>query len=570
MASQGLSIGRRRFAAGLLASVAIVPVVRAITPAGPPAQVPKPPGGGQPLPPITYDQGMGATDATGLVKAFPLRAGAKRFFVDTRQGKSQFNGLSPFAGYRLNGSGPDHQVGATGRGAADTSYGPAASYEQAVDQLYGPAQNAIGEGWQVLLAEGQSFAIGATRTAWSYLRGRSIAYPFCLQSYDPRDPLNEAKHGRAGTTGQQARPVLTLAPGGAWPSVERGDAVAYDNWAFRGLALVNKTGVNQSLGFVYCVNNLLVENCIFDAVQLVLEDTNPHPGFTVSKNIIVRRIASFGQYDLGGGHACGLFSTNADITVEDSVFYHCGWKIGVDRNTPVAGGGPDIFKHCVYIHGGNGTRANLHRLVMIDGSASGLSLRGSHLCHHNVIVDCPTPDFNSGASASDAESPDGVLQQAYCHLIVGGADINDALPRGQGFSSSDGAPGSFYAYNLFVNNPKFGQVNNNWMQILGNVANQRSHQRIFGNRAFAFAPADRALVVRGAFPETVKVDTSDNVSQDGTPTRTSQIYQALGFASKEALVSAMIADPMRDWSYLLLAEASKGFGFDFSRVPQAG
>lgn len=558
MTMQQPAAGRRRFIAGLLFGVAMAPfsVTRSSARSTQANGL---------LPPIKYDQGMGATDELGLVKSFPLREfGAMQIFVDPQRSKPHYNGLSPFAGFALNGRGTNRQNGATGPGLADDRFGPVGSFAQAIDRLIPASNGRPGEGWQVFLAEGQTFPIDATRNQWSYLRGHSTAFPFCLQSYDPRDPLNLLKHGRAGMAGQLARPELVLGTSNFWPFVGRGDPFAYDNWVFRGLKLVNRTDRGQALGYAYCVNNLLIENCILDGVQLTFQNSNPHPGLGQSKNVIVRRVASFGQYDVGGAHSCGIYSANTDLTVEDCVFYHCGWKIGVSRNTPVNAGGPDPFKHCLYLAAGSGTTVTVRRVVMVDSSAAGLSLRGNHLCHHNVMIDCPTSEFKGAGSVSDSENPDGVLQQSYCQFFLGGGNINDSLPRGQGFSSSAGKPGSFFAYSLFANNPHYGEVNNNCMQILGNIARQRSFIQLYGNRAYAFAPPARAILTGGRFPATVSITAFDNVASPSSPAKTADIYRAVGAQDKRALVAAMIANPMANWAYLILNAAGRAFNFNFN------
>lgn len=557
---------RRQLLAGLLATVGLnavmVPPGRSGTVSG--NVLPLKRGRVGNLPPVDRDQGMGATDGAGFVAHFPLRAiGAQQVWVDTVGGMPSYNGLSPYPGYQMNGSGPNHQLGATGRGAPNHSFGPRNNF---ADALNGVVPAPHGEGNQFFFAEGQKFIIDALHRGMLYYHGISARYPACFQSYDPKDPLNVARHGRAGTGSQGARPIWQLGTG-TWPGNSRGDAVDYGGWVFRGLEWRSE-GNGQASQWVYCQHDMLFENIVFDNVALVLSNNDPQPGFGIGENNIVRLCASYGQYDTHGSHICGIYSENSNLTVEDSIFWHCGWKVGVSRDAPVSAGGPDIFKHCLYLHNGKGTSSLLRRNVLIDGSASGLSLRGSHLCHHNVIIDCPTPDFVSGGSGSDAESPNGVVQQTYCQLVIGGADINSSLPRMQGFASGDGTPDSFYAYCLYANNPGYGRVNNCWLQVQNGIPGQISHMGFYHNRAYAFAPPPRRLMLsahdRGSVSSIRITGDIDNVLATTSPMTNAQLYAAVGFRGKAAMVAAMIADPSQKWAYRLLGAAATGFNFNFN------
>src|SRR6185437_1321028 len=99
--------------------------------------------------------------------------GAKRFFVNSATG-SDTNGCS----------------------AAQSASSPKATLASATNCLTN------GEGDQVLIAQGTSYTAGLNVIGAS---GYSPVYPTVIQTYDPADPTNEAKYGRA--TGS-ARPVL--------------------------------------------------------------------------------------------------------------------------------------------------------------------------------------------------------------------------------------------------------------------------------------------------------------------------------------------------------------------------
>jgi hypothetical protein len=190
------------------------------------------------------------------------------------------------------------------------------------------------------------------------------------------------------------------------------------------------------------------------------------------------------------------------------------------------------------------------------------------MCHHNVIIDCPTPDFKSGGSDTDSQSPNGVTQQAFCHLVMGGADISSTQPRMQGFRSSDGTLSSYYAYSLYINNPGYGQVNNIWLQVQNEIPTQISNTGFYHNRAYAFAPDSRRLILgtvdSGSISSINIYADVDNLTSATSPMTNDAIYAQAGYPSKDALVQAMIADPSQTWAYKLLAAAGNGFAFNFN------
>ncbi len=101
------------------------------------------------------------TTQPSLISAtFTASPGARQFWVNTATGNNiTYNGLSPCAGYPLNGSGPNFQYGATGCSATPNSaYGP---YETVAQAFYQQVQcQQCGTANQIFMAEGQSFFDG--------------------------------------------------------------------------------------------------------------------------------------------------------------------------------------------------------------------------------------------------------------------------------------------------------------------------------------------------------------------------------------------------------------------------
>ena len=487
-----------------------------------------------------------------------------------------YNGLSPFPGYPMNGSGgttdPYFQHGATGPSAtANSAYGPVPNITPAIASA---TDNTL-VGNQFFFAEGQSYVINAG-LSWQFRGTANAAYPVCFQSYDSTDPLNTTKYGKAGTFGRGARPIWQQGTG-AFPITTRGDARDYGGWIFRGIHAVG--GSNVQFNFNYCNNNMLFENMVFEMVMLNLNNANPQAGYNISNNCIVRMCAGFNQYSIGA-HAQGIFSASTNLIVEDSVYWHCGW-LGTGRDDFTgSAGGPTIFNHCLYIDGtqqSDSTQTTsliARRNVLIDGSASGLSLRGPHLVHHNVIIDCPTPEFKSGGSSSDTANPLGCFQYSYCQLVIGGADVNAGTPEMQGFSSSNGTNDSYHAHSLWANNPGKGVGNNNWLTVVNKVSGQPNYMGFFHNRAYSFAAASTRLNTGSVPPNgslssvTITADV-DNVLFDTSPMTNAQLYAAIGFTDKSSMIAAMIADPSKGWAGKLQRAASIGFSFNFDHTINA-
>ncbi len=558
---------RRQLLVGLLATAGAGALMRPGTAWGarPPRLIGGPIGS---LPAIVRNQGMGTTDASGFVVSFPLQSGALQMWVDTAQGSPAYNGLSPYPGFMLNGTGPDQQSGATGPGPANAAYGPKSAYADALNSVPPTSE---GVGHHFFFAEGQTFVLDNVNRHTFTFYGNGATNPTCFQSFDPADPLNTAKHGRAGTGTRGPRPIWVVGTG-EFPQNANSSTFEYGGWAFRGLEYLS-TGNGIYVIWGGQNNNLLWENVVFNNVQITLE-SNIAQNSGYSSNNILRMCASYGQFDTTSGHICGIFSAYTNLTVEDCVFWHCGWQVGVSRDTPPSAGGPDIYKHCLYLDNHRDTTSIVRRNVMVDGSASGLSLRGNHLCHHNVIVDCPTPQFISGGSGSDAESPNGVIQQSFCQLVMGGADINSGTPRMLGFRTSDGTISSYYAYCLYINNPGYGQVNNAWLTVQNEIPSQISNMGFYHNRAYAFAPDSRRLVLSTVDSGSVSsiniyADVRNSTSAS-SPMTNDAIYAAVGYPGKDALVQAMISDPSQGWAYRILLAAGNGFSFNFNCTSPSG
>src|SRR5579884_346864 len=236
---------------------------------------------------VTYDTSIGiGVDANGFAD-LPLRSGAKRFYVNSSTG-SDSNGCS----------------------AAQSASAPKATIKAAV------ACVVDGEGDQVLVAEGTSYPRGLAYIGET--GGYSAQYPFVIQSYDPTDPTNEAKFGRASGDRPVINPTGADMTGGF---IQGGPtATARQYRAIRGLEFnpgnIADAGLNVLRGPAGGTPDyLLFENDIFAYSLLVVQFTDASAR---AQHVVVRNSSFYGQWGNSlNDHAQGLLASWLDgLTVE--------------------------------------------------------------------------------------------------------------------------------------------------------------------------------------------------------------------------------------------------------------
>ena len=317
------------------------------------------------LPTPVYDTGMGIPGVTGYIAAPALdqtaRNGkyAQQIWVDSIHGSDSNNGLSPYSGYEMNGTGPGTggspcQWGATGQGTANAAFGPVATYAKALNIAQtGTGGTTGGLANQFYFAEGGSYPCASITNPFQKYAGYSISNPACFQSYDPNDPLNSSKYGMAGTSygGGGGRPLFTVSTGN-FPGIIAlsggTQGTQWNNWLLRGLNFSDTSTNSPNASWVGSNSNMLFENMVWNQVVPVWQTLDNV--YNTSNNIIVRRCVSMGQYADNGAHQCGTFLAQASVTFEDSIFYHNGWSTAATRAVGSSAGGGDIFKHSIYAH----------------------------------------------------------------------------------------------------------------------------------------------------------------------------------------------------------------------------
>lgn len=289
-----------------------------------------------------------------------------------------------------------------------------------------------GQGDQILIAEGSTFTdLLSANNAFRFSTGFSAAYPLVVQSYDPADPTNAAKFGKATTN----RPVLTAAN-----HTILCDGV--NNLVFRGIKFdAGNIANGVSLAFIGAISNCLIENCIFAYGGCSYDWQSSSPG----PNHIFRRCSFYGVW--GVGNVQSLYLANAsNNTVEDCLFYHSGWKIGGLGRDDV-NEGTTALRHAVY----PAVNCDLlaRRNLFLDPSATGLSVRGGLVAYDNLFMKCPIAVGQGVESYNTHFRPTGVDVEVYNNAIfIATAIVTGGPVAGWGIVVNGTRTGSSAHHNL--------------------------------------------------------------------------------------------------------------------------
>jgi hypothetical protein len=469
-----------------------------------------------PLSAFTYDTSIGNGVDTNGIANLPLKAGDHHYYVNSSTGSNANNCTAA-------------QSGATPKQTIAAGFGCMTD----------------GHGDQLLIAEGTTYA-ETLPSMLGKVGGFSYLYPFTFQSYDPTDPTNEAKMGRANGSGSHARPILTGAyPGLAWMS----GSVPTSYVALRGLDFNAGNLADQSLGGSSVGSGLLFENLLVRYADLEFTTS----GGSTAHHWIFRGNGVSGSWS-ASSHMQGIYVSGADtITIEDNVLYHNGWKIG-GAGRDSATEGATVFRHAIYqqVNGNSVSRRNL----IVDGAADGGSHRGNALIQANLGIDNPIMVAAGGGVAYDVMVPFGDALDVSFNAYIGGADVTSSLPRRMGIDTENGRPFSLAHHNLLVRNSVVGP----WTFSLQDTDGAPSYMTFDHNVAYQRSTSGSALQIaatgfgsagnlHATFTNNIWDDpaSGSNVNSGGVsfPNAYTQasLYSALGYADKAAFVNYAIANP---------------------------
>jgi len=476
---------------------------------------------------VVYDTSVGnGVDGAGFAD-LPLRGGASRYFVSSAVGSD-----------------------ANSCAAAKAPTAPKATIKGAASCIV------QGAGDQVLVAEGTSYS--AVFPNMTGKDGFSPVYPTVFETYDPADPLNEAKYGRA-TSG---RPLITAA--GLQP-VLAGAGTSPKYLAIRGFDFspTNSSGnsfsmVNNTTG---SADYILIENNIFRYMFVVADMAAPN---TAGRMVgwVIRGNSIYGGW-ASSGHAQGLYMSGTNYTLEDNVIWHGGWKVGASRDDDISAGGlvgDAVFRHNVYIQ--ENSSGTVRRNLSIDGAADGGQYRGDVLFTENIGIDNPIQVGLGGGDQYSTYRPDGVSLEASYNVFLGDADITSSDPRGWGVTSANGKPGSSFHHNVIARSRNPNNASRSFDTVLG--YDVPSYMDWSDNVVYQWVSSGKTVLeetkgfTAGIFTsynrnkwDDASSGTNVNISSVTFPNpyTMDQLYQALGFtgatsaARKQAFIDYMIAHP---------------------------
>jgi hypothetical protein len=493
---------------------------------------------------VTYDTSIGnGVDSNGFAD-LPLRSGAKRFFVNSSAG-SDGNSCA----------------------SAQSPSAPKATLASATACL------TSGEGDQILIAQGTSYAAGLPNFA-NY-SGYSPLYPTVIESYDPADPTNEAKYGRATGT---SRPVLNTG-GAVTQNFLCCNSTSEKYYAVRGLDFNPGAGVQlaqirivpSTLG---TLDYILFENNIFRYTQLTLDG---HPtGGVRSTKFIVRNSSFYGQW---GDHSQGLYVANVDgTTLEDNVWWHNGWKPGASRDDPQSSGGSSMFNHPIYAQ--DDTRNTfVRRNVFIDTATDGGTLKGGGTYQQNLIIGCPIAFLFGGGDTYSTAAPNGVAIEGSYNAVVGSNRVNSSGAAGWGVRTINGIQGSSAVHHnvLAMNSQSIGYaLMADSTADFTNVA-LPNYTDFHDNISYRWNASGQSTQITGSlthatFENNVWDDpnsaTNINIAGHGFPNPYTEttLLAALGYADEASFINDVINNPEKHVQRQGVLLMLNGYGVDTSAM----
>jgi hypothetical protein len=409
---------------------------------------------------FSIDSTIGSGINASGYSVLPLRAGAHRYFVNSSTGSD-----------------------ASSCAAAQSPSTPKATMASAYGCL------ADGAGDQMLIAAGTTYSANVPAMNIS---GFSPTYPLVYQSYDPADPLNEAKYGVVAT-----RPVVFTAGGDGTITCCRTTPSSY--LAIRGLKFSPPDTGENVLGFSGSnglgQHYVLLENNIFAQTEVMFQGDARDK----TRGIVVRANMSYGAWSPNGAStapAQGYYLDNiASGTVEDNTIYHSGWKRGASRDDPVASGGldnggsPNLYRHSIYMQ--DSSDLLIRRNAFIDPAITGCSCRGMVDMQKNVAIDNPISFIAGLGTSYQYVRPHGEWAFVTANAAFGDADINaingGAAARGIAYTGGNNMLGSQTRYNLAARS-RAQSSSNAFLNLQASVDSPASYMDYHDNLEYSFAP----------------------------------------------------------------------------------
>ncbi len=350
-----------------------------------------------------------------------------------------------------------YRVKATGV-STDSAWTPYAAVTVAIGP--GPGGGTGGEGWTILNPSADSRVIYVSSTLGNNANDgrsantpvRTIAAGYALMRDGQPDHLylkrgdswdeefgSWHKSGRSPTErmvikdyGDESLPLPVLRTGTLGAFTRSGGSAS--PFELSSLAIQNihmwahqRTAANGGEGLVWLKRgrDLLIEGCRFEgySFNMVFQDVDG-----THNNIVLRRNAIIDAY-FTSFHSQGIFAAGVNnLTIEENVIDHNGWKAGVAPAT--------IFNHNIYV---TPTCSNVRLLknIISDASSHGAQLRGGGVANDNLFLKNPIALLlGTGGAQGGGEDPVVPLYgEAQRNVIMYSRDLDANNGRGWALST---------------------------------------------------------------------------------------------------------------------------------------
>lgn len=250
------------------------------------------------------------------------------------------------------------------------------------------------------------------------------------------------------------------------------------------------------------------------------------------------------------------------LTIEDNVFWHTGWRLGVSRDADPSVGGPTYFRHPIYQQT-NSIASIVRRNLFMDGAGDGGSLRNDTIFTFNVSVDNP---IGIGVGVQLAG---GSLSRVSYNAFLGDADVNNQFPRGMGIWAINGKVGSEIDHNLVARTRNPAAVNVAGITIeanLGNTSTFAVHDNVI--YLWADGPLDHREVgtVQVTYDNNFWGDVSSGTNRNTAgivfphPYTVAELFAALGCVDKDTCARRIIETPELGWADRARSLLFAGYG----------
>jgi hypothetical protein len=295
------------------------------------------------------------------------------------------------------------------------------SHAQALKTFNAAHAQFIGSGCKagdkLLVAHGSS-AVDTTNSSLDPVAIDATGSPSNLsgvQSYDPTDPTNPAKWGRA--TGADVPIIEINATTGTGLNVVNVEGAGYVMIQGIEVRCTTNATASQSAGLSWSAGRhpgMVLQNCRFNGVAVGMATSLG----TVTSATNTQNSGLISKCSFWGG--AGIFIEETDsFKIQEVAGVHGGWDIFSLRDDPIIYGGAAVFAHMFYLHASN-TNLALNRIICIDAT-DGLGARcGAVSANQLISIDNPV-GITAGGKSTDvvAERPDGAPWNCDDVVIAG-------------------------------------------------------------------------------------------------------------------------------------------------------